>query len=120
MSDWEGAHQVCIKALNIVQGKRNEAYDDPELNHYRIAKVWSGVLDEKLVDDISAADVCRMMIGLKLVRDAHSPAEDNRIDTIGYALNLERVEPTVEREEYVSIPERINPFTECCCEKGAL
>lgn len=92
--NWAGAQSVADEALRIVQGQRNADYDEPEQNHGRVATIWSTLLDTKLTEPLTAADVCRLMVGLKLVRDAHRPKRDNRVDMIGYNLNLERVEPT--------------------------
>lgn len=94
--DWTTAHAACDEALRITQADRNVANGDPEDNFAHIALAWTALLNARgiLTGPISAADVARMMAALKLCRDSHAPHRDNRVDTIGYALCLERVEPT--------------------------
>ena len=98
MSDWTTAHECVDEALRITATDRNAAYDGPEDNFARIALTWNALLDQKLKLNITAADVARMMTALKLVRDAHAPHRDHRVDGIGYLLCLERTEPTEGRE----------------------
>ena len=58
--------------------------------------VQDGLLDEKLACgcEITAGDVARAMVMLKVVRGAHAPKRDNRVDAVGYVLCLERAEPS--------------------------
>jgi hypothetical protein len=90
VKDWDGARAIIEEAARIVESDRNLSYDAPEDNFARIAAVWTVLLGH----EVTAADVARMMAGLKLVRDAFAPARDNRVDAIGYLLCLERTEPT--------------------------
>jgi hypothetical protein len=96
--DWKSAHAVCDEALRITQADRNTANGNAEDNFAFIAMTWTALLRARgLLDttqELDAADVARLMIGLKLCRDANAPHRDNRVDTIGYALCLERVEST--------------------------
>jgi hypothetical protein len=93
---WKTAHDAVAEALTITQYDRNDKAGNAEDNFAKIALVWTGLLQEKLSpgQSISAADTARMMIGMKLCRDMHRPHRDNRVDVHGYALCLERVEPT--------------------------
>jgi hypothetical protein len=96
---WKSAHEVCDKALRITQKDRNKANGDPEDNFAFIALTWTALLEARgvMFDNsgaLNAADVARLMIAMKLCRDANAPHRDNRVDAIGYALCLERVEPT--------------------------
>lgn len=98
MSGWKSAHAAVDEALRITREDRNQANGQPEDNFAHIALVWSALLHgaglmatDRLLD---AGDVARMMVALKLCRDAHAPHRDNRVDAIGYAICLERVEPT--------------------------
>ena len=94
--DWSTAHEAVGEALRITKSDRNDKAGNPEDNFVKIAHVWTGLLQEKLApgEVITPADTARMMIGMKLCRDMHAPHRDNRVDIHGYALCLERVEPT--------------------------
>lgn len=93
---WAGAHAIIDEAVRVTHTDRHESYAPPEDNFARIALVWTALLDTKLTSELNAADVARLMAGMKLVRDAWKPAADNRVDAIGYLLCLERAEGTVE------------------------
>jgi hypothetical protein len=58
---------------------------DPATVHNMIAELWSAYLG----DTITAWDVARMMILLKIARDKFTPKEDNLVDICGYARCLE-------------------------------
>jgi hypothetical protein len=79
------------KVLGIVTGARNAAYGNPYDNHLTEAQNWTTYLRRcgKLAEDeeITAEDVCWMMLGLKQARQAHWSQEDNAADAVGYALN---------------------------------
>lgn len=93
--DWTNADEVIAEAVWVTSSERGIDYDAPEDNFARIAAVWNMLLDEKLeFGYITEGDVARMMIAVKLVRDAHTPKRDNRVDLVGYTRCLERVEPT--------------------------
>lgn len=89
---------IAEEASRIVYGDREKAYDDPNQNFRRIAKMWTGTLDKKLAPgcEVTPRDVALMFIQLKISREAFMPKRDNRVDIIGYALCLERI---VEAEE---------------------
>ena len=95
MTDWKGPDAIIAEAVRVTSTDRHDQYAPPEDNFARIASVWSGLLDGKITSPITAGDVARCFAGMKLVRDAHRPQADNRIDCIGYVRCLERVEPTV-------------------------
>lgn len=90
--DWTNADEVIAEAVRVTSSERGIDYDTPEDNFARIATVWNVLLDE--TDHITEGDVARCMIAVKLVRDAHTPKRDNRVDLVGYTRCLERVEPT--------------------------
>ena len=83
---------AATKAQEIVNG-RAENYGEPEDNFAKIAKVWTGLLADKLQKDeeIFPEDVACLMAGLKLCRETWMHDEDNLVDTIGYILCLERI-----------------------------
>lgn len=93
-TSWENADSVIEEAVRITTTDRNDQYAPPEDNFARIAKAWSGTLDHKLKEDLTAADICRCMVVMKMVRDSHKPKRDNRVDGHGYIRCLDRTEPT--------------------------
>jgi len=95
MMDWKAAHRNVKKALHITQHDRNDKAGDAEDNFYRIALCWTAMLSDTLMpgEVVTAPDTARMMITMKMCRDAHMPHNDNRIDAHGYTLCLDRVEP---------------------------
>lgn len=82
------------KRLTGNGGDRNDSYDHPYPNFSRIAEVWTTLLDAKLKPDTSVTprDVALLMIGMKIVRDAHKGRRDNLVDIAGYARCIERLE----------------------------
>lgn len=91
-------------AAKLVLGDRNADYGNPHPDFAGIALMWSGLLNTKLREHISATDVALMMTALKLRREAHKPKDDNVTDAHGYLLCLEwirkgeRPVPAVEQE----------------------
>jgi hypothetical protein len=108
---WAEAHANVNEALEITQHDRNDKAGNPENNFAHIAACWTGLLMDKLTpgEYITAADTARMMIAMKLCRDSHAPHRDNRVDIHGYALCLDRVEPTSEPAASASV--RTEPWT---------
>lgn len=78
---------VLDEARDLVNGDRQDYYGAPEDNLGAIARLWSVLLDR----DVTAEDVARCMIALKLARDCTRPKRDNAVDAAGYAELLERV-----------------------------
>jgi hypothetical protein len=76
------------EANALVNGDRQASYGPPRPAYVALAKVWSGMLAEKLKADLSAEDVVLLMAALKLRREAYKPKRDNRVDTHGYMLVL--------------------------------
>lgn len=74
------------KALEIVNGKRQEDYGPPEQHMKKVAKLWSAFLGFK----VSSSNVCSMMILLKLAREHHKHNFDNILDTAGYTEIMHR------------------------------
>ena len=86
----QGEQMVTIadKAKQIVLGDREKTYGHPAKNLDRIAKLWSAYLDKEL----TAYDVCNLMVLLKTARLQNPPGhEDTLVDIIGYTLLQERV-----------------------------
>ncbi len=82
------AQNILAKAAKIVDGKRQQDYGSPAESFLKVAAAWSVILGKS----VTPRAVCQCMIALKLVRDAHSPKEDNLIDIAGYARVMEMIE----------------------------
>lgn len=78
---------LCEEAVNLVSGDRQQQYGSPEENFRRIGLAWEAVTGRAY----TAAEVGLMMTALKLVREAHKPQRDNRVDGIGYLLATDAV-----------------------------
>lgn len=78
-------------ALDIVTGSRNKCYGAPKDNHGCTAEIWSSYLRRRGLmpkgAEMDGRDVCWLMNGLKMSRDAHWRQEDNIVDAIGYSAN---------------------------------
>lgn len=77
--------EILNKAIEIVNGDRQNDYGPPQVNFERIAKFWSVYLGGVLAEDLTARQVSDMMILLKTARSIHSPTEDTYADIAGYA-----------------------------------
>jgi len=77
------------EAYKVVLGDRQDAYGNPKADFERTALVWTGILNGKLKQPITAEDIPLLMIGLKLCRQAHKHKDDNLIDIHGYGICLE-------------------------------
>lgn len=79
--------KVLKSALEYVSKDRNTAYGEPEDNFQNIADVWNGMgFSREDGDPITATDVAKLMIGMKLARLKHNPThEDSWTDIAGYA-----------------------------------
>jgi len=84
---------VLEEAAGITTTDRHETYGHPLDNHDRTADFWSTYLDM----EITAEDVCWMMMLVKVSREMHAPSRDNIVDVCGYARNIEMIQD--EREE---------------------
>jgi hypothetical protein len=103
---------ILEEALEITTNRRDNAYGHPRENHERIAALWNAYLECRptLCDvhpQLSAEDVARMMILLKIVRDANQGSRDNLVDIAGYARCLERIRAANGFDDYVD--NRCNP-----------
>jgi hypothetical protein len=76
-------------ACRLVLGERNDDYGSPRGDFEGIAKMWSGLLHDKLESDITCEEALLMMEALKLRREARRPKRDNLVDAYGYLLCYE-------------------------------
>lgn len=83
-NDWIEKGEFFSEALKLVADDRAKQYGTGLENMERIADLWAAYLNH----DISARDVCAMMILHKVSRIAQKkdePAHDSWIDIAGYA-----------------------------------
>lgn len=79
---------IADKAKEIIYGDREQVYGHPAKNLELIAQFWSAYLGV----DITADNVCDMMVLLKLARLKNTPDhEDSMVDLIGYTLLKKRI-----------------------------
>lgn len=79
---------ILEQANNIVHGDREQTYGDAGKNLRTIAAYWNThIKAAKGIDvDLTPADVCSMMMSLKLARLANNPEHtDSLVDVAGYA-----------------------------------
>jgi hypothetical protein len=79
---------IADKAKEIIYGDRENVYGEPAKNLNVIAGMWSAYLGV----EVSATNVCDMMVMLKLARLKNMPGhEDSLTDAIGYTLLHDRI-----------------------------
>jgi len=72
---------VLDEAARIIYGPRQADYGTPSENIGNTAKMWSIILGTK----VSARDVLKCMIAVKLSRDRTHEKRDNMVDICGWA-----------------------------------
>lgn len=77
---------ILQEAERIVNGDRQADYNDPIENFKRIATIASVLIG----NEISPKDCCKVMMAVKLAREANKHKRDNLVDLCGYnhILNL--------------------------------
>lgn len=96
--------QESLDKVGETLGARENNYNDPRINFDDIAVVWTQLLitegiiprDGKKMDGLSVA---RLMVGMKLVRDAFKLKLDNWVDTAGYGICGLRIAEFIELTE---------------------
>jgi hypothetical protein len=88
------AQTILEEAAEVTSGSRQRAYGHPRDNHGNTAALWGAYLTRKygFEGDLTARDVCLMMVLLKVSRDANKPGRDNLVDMAGYARNAEMID----------------------------
>ena len=79
------------RALELVDGPRQDSYAPPEVNLGRIGAMWAAILSEP--DAIPGWKVALMLSALKIARAAHRPDDDSLVDAVGYLEIVERLRP---------------------------
>ena len=79
---------ILEEAIEIRRGARNADYGDAVKNFDHIAGIFHAMTGRA----ISAADCVRVMISVKLAREAHRHKRDNMVDLCGYVDILHLVE----------------------------
>ena len=94
---------ILDEAARLTSGDRQRDYDHPLPNHRRIARLWNAFLAirQSPSAEISAEDVAKMMILLKIARDAATEKRDSLIDIAGYARCLEKMRASQGDTSYV-------------------
>lgn len=72
---------VLTKALDIINGERQQTYGDPKECFRLIAELWSYYLGK----NINSEDVAMLMILMKIARAKNNYNQDNFVDICGYA-----------------------------------
>ena len=85
---------VLQEAQRIVYGAREKAYSHPSRDYGKTAKIWTGILLEKLKPgmEITPTEAVLMMVGMKISREVFRHGRDNLIDAAGYIACAERIE----------------------------
>jgi Domain of unknown function (DUF6378) len=78
-------HDIVNEALRLIHGDRQESYGDAKENNGRIAALWSAYLGT----NVTAVDVAKMMVLLKLSRSRQRYHKDNYVDAVAYLLLAE-------------------------------
>ena len=79
--------EILLKAVELVNGGRQETHGDTKINHEQIAEFWNVFLDEKLKPciAITADEVATMMALLKISRSQRGRANvDDYVDASAY------------------------------------
>lgn len=73
--------EILDEAKRLTHGDRDKNYGTPYINHLRIAKIWSVVLEK----EITPAQVALCMAGVKIARLVETPDHlDSFIDGAAY------------------------------------
>jgi hypothetical protein len=84
---------VLQEAQALVYGDREDQYSPPQRDYAKTAKIWTGILLEKLRpgEEITAKEAVLMMVGMKISREVFKHRRDNLIDAAGYIACAERI-----------------------------
>ena len=91
--------EIFDVAKALVLGPREASYDHPFDNFSRIGRLWQVVLEGWAKDPtkpIPPELVGLCMLQVKVAREVYAPAEDNRVDIVGYGGTIQRVHERME------------------------
>ena len=78
---------ILVEADSLVNGPRRRAYGHPREDYGRAAKMFAAILGV----DVTPSQAILCMVAVKISRECHRPARDNRVDIAGYAKCLDLV-----------------------------
>ncbi len=84
---------IIARALSAVEGQRREDYGHPADDLGRTAGYWSIYLSAALgvPVELTAEQVCDLMVLLKMSRLSHKHTEDSEVDIMGYLVCKENI-----------------------------
>ena len=97
---WGCDVNILEEAESIIYGDREQTYGKPGVNLERIAGQWALYLQQKFGAEanLTAEDVCWMMVDLKKCRQMNADKRDNLVDAAGYLALIERAADDAEQE----------------------
>lgn len=89
------------EAKRLVYGDRGANYGHPFQDYSKTSALWSVILGK----EVTAEQAVLCMIAVKISREVNLPKRDNRVDMIGYAECLERINSLSEDERRTMLEE---------------
>ena len=77
---------VLTKAVNVINGERQDTYGSPEDSFAIISGYWTTYLKDKLKPgvELDPKDSALMMVLFKIAREQNQGKKDNLVDAAGY------------------------------------
>jgi len=75
---------ILLKALDTINGERQDYYGNPEDSFDLISDYWKAYLSRKKISELNSHDVCLMMTLFKIAREQYQKKKDNIVDAVGY------------------------------------
>lgn len=85
---------ILEHAADVTKNARQSSYGHPADNHGNTAEMWASYIKRRfgVEIDVTALDVCYMMVLLKISRLANETTQiDSLVDIAGYARNAEMI-----------------------------
>jgi len=79
---------ILLEADNILNGDRNEQYNDPNESF----AVYSEILKSTFGIELTPVEICKVQMAIKLGRLKYKYKRDSAVDLCGYAEILDRLE----------------------------
>ena len=110
---WGCDVNILEEAESIIYGDREQTYGKPGVNLERIAGQWALYLQQKFGAEanLTAEDVCWMMVDLKKCRQMNADKRDNLVDAAGYLALIERAADGSKESESNS---KVDPLVALC------